>query len=50
MTYIVEIAQKKNEKIMVVKMNDYRQVIGVNTLADLKMVENLIQNMENQLP
>ena len=50
LTDIVEIAQKKNEKIMVVKMNDYRQVIGVNTLADLKMVENLIHNMENQLP
>ncbi len=50
LTDIVEIAQKKNEKIMVVKMNDYRQVIGVNTLADLNMVENLIHNMENQLP
>jgi len=50
LTDIVEIAQKKKENIMVVTMNDHREVIGVNKLADLNMVESLIQNMENQLP
>jgi len=50
LTDVVEIAQKKHDKIMVVTMNDYRQVIGVNTLADLNMVENLIKDMENELP
>lgn len=50
LTDIVEIAQKKHEKIMVVTMTDYRQVIGVNTIEDLNRVENLIKAMENQLP
>ncbi|MCP4673323.1 MAG: NTP transferase domain-containing protein [Desulfobacula sp.] len=43
LTDVVEIAQKKHEKIMAVTMNDYRQVIGVNTIKDLNRVENLFK-------
>lgn len=50
LTDIVEIAQKKHEKIMVVTMNDYRQVIGVNTIEDLNRIENLLKDRENELP
>ena len=50
LTDIVEIAQKKYAKIMVVTMNDYRQVIGVNTIEDLNRVETLIKVMANELP
>ncbi|MDM8535718.1 NTP transferase domain-containing protein [Desulfobacterales bacterium HSG17] len=46
LTDVVEIAQKKSEKIIVVTMNDYRQVIGVNTLEQRQLIENLIQQME----
>jgi bifunctional UDP-N-acetylglucosamine pyrophosphorylase/glucosamine-1-phosphate N-acetyltransferase/UDP-N-acetylglucosamine pyrophosphorylase len=50
LTDIVEIAQKKHEKIMVVTMNDYWQVIGVNTIEDLNRIENLLKDRENELP
>jgi len=46
LTDVVEIAQKKYEKIMVVTMNDYRQVIGVNTIKELNRVGNLLKEYE----
>ncbi len=46
LTDVVEIAQKKHEKIVVVTMNDYRQVIGVNTTKELNRVENLFKEYE----
>ena len=46
LTDVIEIAQKKSEKIIVVTMHDYRQVIGVNTLEQRQLIENLIQQME----
>ena len=43
LTDVIEIAQKKNEKIAVITMDDPRQVIGVNTLEELGKAEHLIQ-------
>ena len=45
LTDVVEIAQQQSEKIIVVTMNDYRQVIGVNTLEQRQLIESLIQQM-----
>ncbi len=45
LTDIIEIAQKRHGKIMVVPMDDPRQVIGVNTLEDLVKAEWLIQQI-----
>ncbi len=42
LTDAIEIAQKK--KTMVVTVSDYREVIGVNTVQELKRVENFIKN------
>ncbi|MFH2059760.1 MAG: sugar phosphate nucleotidyltransferase [Pseudomonadota bacterium] len=42
LTDIIEIAQKKDEKIIVITMNDPDQVMGVNTLKDLAKAEELI--------
>lgn len=42
LTDAIEIAQKKQEKIGVVLMNDSRQVMGVNTLEDLETVQSMI--------
>jgi len=42
LTDVIEIAQKKQEKIGVVTMSDHRQVMGVNTLEDLETVQSLI--------
>lgn len=50
LTDAIEIAQKQNKKIMVVTMEDHREVIGVNTIDELNMVENLIHNMKDELP
>ena len=50
LTDVIEIAKKKHEKIMVVTMNDYRQVLGVNTIEGLSRIENLIEDMGNELP
>ncbi len=43
LTDVVEIAQKNNEKITIITMDDPRQVIGVNTLDELSRAERLIQ-------
>lgn len=45
LTDVVEIAQKRHEKIAVVTMDDPRQVIGVNTLEELDKAEYLIQQL-----
>ncbi len=50
LTDVIEIAQKRNEKIVIVTMNDPRQVIGVNTLEDLSHAEYLFNNLANELP
>lgn len=42
LTDVIEIAQKKQEKIGVVTMLDHCQVMGVNTLEDLETVQSLI--------
>jgi len=43
LTDVIEIAQKRHEKIVVITMDDPGQVIGVNTLEELEKVEYLIQ-------
>ena len=43
LTDVVEIAQKRHEKTVVITMDDPGQVIGVNTLEDLEKAEYLIQ-------
>ena len=43
LTDVVEIAQKRHEKIVVISMNDPGQVMGVNTLEELEKAEDLIQ-------
>lgn len=50
LTDVIEIAQKRHEKIVVVTMDDPRQVIGVNTLEDLSHAEDLFNNLANELP
>jgi bifunctional UDP-N-acetylglucosamine pyrophosphorylase/glucosamine-1-phosphate N-acetyltransferase/UDP-N-acetylglucosamine pyrophosphorylase len=50
LTDVVEIAQKQHKKIVVVTMDDPRQVIGVNTLEDLSHAEYLFNNLANELP
>jgi len=50
LTDVIEIAQKRHEKIVVVTMDDPRQVIGVNTLEDLNRAEFLFNNPANELP
>jgi len=50
LTDVVEIAQKKHEKIVVITVDDPKQVIGVNTLEDLGKAEYLIQQLTNELP
>ncbi|RLC01028.1 MAG: hypothetical protein DRH34_09870 [Deltaproteobacteria bacterium] len=43
LTDVIEIAQKRHEKILVVTMDDPNQVIGVNTLDELEKAGRLIQ-------
>ena len=43
LTDVIEIAQKRHEKILVITMDDPGQVIGVNTLEELEKAEYLIQ-------
>jgi len=43
LTDVIEIAQKKNQKISVVTTEDSNQVIGVNTLEELDRAEGLMQ-------
>jgi UDP-N-acetylglucosamine diphosphorylase/glucosamine-1-phosphate N-acetyltransferase len=50
LTDLVEIAKSQGEKITVQLMDDYRQVMGVNTLDELETAESLIQQIENELP
>lgn len=45
LTDVVEIAQRRNEKIAVITMDDARQVIGVNTLEQLRKAEQLINEI-----
>ena len=45
LTDVVEIAQKRHEKIVVITMDDPRQVIGVNTPEELAKAECLIQQL-----
>ncbi len=42
LTDVIEIAQKKNKKILVVSMDDYNQVIGVNTVEQFNLIKKLI--------
>lgn len=46
LTDVVEIAQKKGQKIMVVTTQDSNQVMGVNTLEELGRAEHLMQNLD----
>ena len=46
LTDVIEIAQKRHEKIVVVTMDDPGQVIGVNTLEDLSRAEYMIQQFD----
>ncbi|OGR12979.1 MAG: nucleoside-diphosphate-sugar pyrophosphorylase [Desulfobacterales bacterium RIFOXYA12_FULL_46_15] len=50
LTDVIEIAQKKNQIITVVVIEDSRQVIGVNTLEELDRAEYLIQGLAYELP
>ncbi len=50
LTDVIEIAQKKNQKITVVTTGDSSQVIGVNTLEELDRAEYLIQGLADELP
>lgn len=43
LTDVIEIAQKRGEKIVAITMDDPGQVIGVNTLEDLEKAEHLVQ-------
>lgn len=45
LTDVIEIAQKRNEKIVVITMDDPSQVMGVNTLEELGKAEYLIQHI-----
>ncbi|WP_299979595.1 sugar phosphate nucleotidyltransferase [Desulfobacula sp.] len=45
LTDVVEIAQKRHEKMAVITMDDPKQVIGVNTLEELGKAEYLIQQL-----
>lgn len=44
LTDTIEIAQKKNQKIAVITMDDPEQVMGVNTLEELGKAERLIRH------
>jgi len=43
LTDVIEIAQRRHNKISVITMPDYREVMGVNTLQQLEKAECLIQ-------
>ncbi len=45
LTDVIEIAKHDDEKITVVTMDDSRQVMGVNTLAELANAEDLIHRL-----
>ncbi len=45
LTDVIEIAKQNDEKITVVTMDDSRQVMGVNTLAELANAEDLIHQL-----
>ncbi len=50
LTDVIEIAQKKNQKITVITTEDSRQVIGVNTLEELDRAEYLMKALAEELP
>ncbi len=50
LTDVIEIVQRKNQKISVVTIEDSRQVIGVNTLEELCRAEYLMQTLADELP
>lgn len=50
LTDVIEIAQKKSQKITVVVTGDSRQVMGVNTLEELDRAECLMQGLADELP
>jgi len=50
LTDVVEIAQRKGQKITVVTTRDSNQVMGVNTLEELDRAEYLMQRVEDELP
>lgn len=50
LTDVIEISQKKKEKITVVITKNSHQVIGVNTLEELERAELTIQGQKNELP
>ena len=43
LTDVIEIAKRKQKRIIVVTMKDYRQVIGVNTIKELNQVDDLFR-------
>ncbi len=50
LTDVIEIAQKKGQKITVTTIGDSRQVIGVNTLEELDKAEYLMKRLKDELP
>ena len=46
LTDVIRITQKKNKKIIVVTIKDYRQVIGVNTIKELNQADNLLKKCD----
>lgn len=50
LTDVIEIAQKKGQKITVVTIRDSNQVMGVNTLEELDRAEYLMQHLVDELP
>lgn len=50
LTDVIEIAQKKNQKITIITTGDSSQVMGVNTPEELDRAECLIQGLADELP
>lgn len=50
LTDLIEIAQKKQKKIVLVTAEDAWQVMGVNTIEELNQAEYLFRTMADELP
>lgn len=50
LTDVVDVACKKNAKVMVTLLREPRQILGINTLKDLEKAQSLIRRTENELP
>jgi bifunctional UDP-N-acetylglucosamine pyrophosphorylase/glucosamine-1-phosphate N-acetyltransferase/UDP-N-acetylglucosamine pyrophosphorylase len=46
LTDVMEIAIKKNKRAGLMSVNDWREVVGINTLADLKNARELIKKID----